>query len=50
MDVKLDFWFEEKVLSRIFGPNRDEVTEAGENYIMRSSVVYTLRQLLDLLA
>jgi hypothetical protein len=28
--------FENRVLRRIFGPKRDEVTENGENYIMRS--------------
>jgi len=27
---------ENKVLRRIFGPKRDEVTGSGENYIMRS--------------
>jgi hypothetical protein len=28
--------FENRVLRRIFGPKRDEVTENGENYITRS--------------
>jgi hypothetical protein len=28
--------FEKGVLRRIFGPQRDEVTGNGENYIMRS--------------
>jgi hypothetical protein len=28
--------FENKVLRRIFGPKRDEVTGSGENFIMRS--------------
>jgi hypothetical protein len=28
--------FENKVLRRIFGPKRDDVTGNGENYIMRS--------------
>jgi hypothetical protein len=28
--------FEIRVLRRIFGPKRDEVTGNGENYIMRS--------------
>jgi hypothetical protein len=28
--------FENRVLRRIFGPERDEVTGNGENYIMRS--------------
>jgi hypothetical protein len=27
--------FENRVLRRIFGPKRDEVTGSGENYIMR---------------
>jgi hypothetical protein len=28
--------FENRVLRRIFGPKREEVTGNGENYIMRS--------------
>jgi hypothetical protein len=28
--------FENKVLRRVFGPKRDEVTGNGESYIMRS--------------
>jgi hypothetical protein len=28
--------FENRVLSRVFGPKRDEVTGNGENYIMKS--------------
>jgi hypothetical protein len=28
--------FENRVLRRIFGPKRDEVTRIGENYVMRS--------------
>jgi hypothetical protein len=28
--------YENRVLRRIFGPKRDEVTGNGENYIMRS--------------
>jgi hypothetical protein len=28
--------FENRVLRRIFGPKREEVTENGENYTMRS--------------
>jgi hypothetical protein len=28
--------FENRVLRRIFGPKRDEVTGNGENYIIRS--------------
>jgi hypothetical protein len=34
--------FENRVLRRIFGPKRDEVTEDGENCIMRSFVICTL--------
>jgi len=33
--------FENRVLRRVFGPKRDEVTGNGENYIMRSLVFYT---------
>jgi hypothetical protein len=36
--------FENRVLRRIFGPKRDEVTEDGENYIMRSFITCTLLQ------
>ena len=36
--------FEIMVLRRIFGPKRNEVTEGGENYIMRS---LTLRLLMS---
>jgi hypothetical protein len=38
--------FENRVLRRIFGPKRDEVTEVGENCIMRSCMVCTLRPVL----
>jgi len=31
--------FENRVLRRVFGPKRDEVTGNGENYIMRSLMV-----------
>jgi hypothetical protein len=31
--------FENRVLRRIFGPNRDEVMGNEENYIMRSRMV-----------
>jgi len=31
--------FENGVLKRILGPKRDEVTEGGENYIMRSLMI-----------
>jgi len=36
--------FENRVLRRIFGPKRDEVTGNRENYIMRSLMICTLHQ------
>jgi hypothetical protein len=39
--------FENRVLRRIFGPKRDEVTGSGENCIRRSFITCTLRQLRD---
>jgi len=33
--------FENMVLRRVFGSKRDEVTEKGENYIMRSLGIFT---------
>jgi hypothetical protein len=36
--------FEKKVLRRIFGPKRDEVTERWRNCITRSFMICTLRQ------
>jgi hypothetical protein len=33
--------FENRVLRKVFGPKRDEVTGNGENYIMRSLVICT---------
>jgi len=33
--------FENRVLRRVFGPKRDEVTGNGGNYIMRSLVICT---------
>jgi hypothetical protein len=36
--------FENRVLRRIFGPKRDEVTGNGENYIMRSLMIRNLTQ------
>jgi hypothetical protein len=36
--------FENRVLRRIFGPKRDEVQASGENCIMRSFTICTLRQ------
>jgi hypothetical protein len=38
--------FEDRVLSRIFEPKRDEVQEAGKNCIMRSFITCILRQVL----
>jgi hypothetical protein len=38
--------FENRVLRRIFGPKRDEVTGNGENYIMRSLIFFTPHPLL----
>jgi len=38
--------FENRVLRRIFGPKRDEVTGGGENYIMRSVMFCTLHPIL----
>jgi hypothetical protein len=38
--------FENRVLRRIFGPKRDEVTGDGENYITRSFMICTLCQVL----
>jgi hypothetical protein len=33
--------FENRVLRRVFGPKRDEITGNGENYIMKSLVICT---------
>ena len=38
--------FENRVLKRVFGPKRDEVTGNGENYTMRSIVICTPCQIL----
>jgi hypothetical protein len=35
--------YEKKLLRKVFGPKRDEVM-VGENYIMRSFMTSTLRQ------
>ena len=37
--------FENRVLRRVFGPKRDEVTRNGENYIMRSLTVCNPHQI-----
>jgi hypothetical protein len=36
--------FENRVLRRIFGPKRDEVTGEWENCLMKSFVICNLRQ------
>jgi hypothetical protein len=36
--------FENRVLRRIFEPRRNEITEGGENCIMRSFIACTLHQ------
>ena len=38
--------FENRVLGKVFGPKRDEVTGNGENYIMRSLVICTFYPIL----
>jgi hypothetical protein len=38
--------FENRVLRRIFGPKRDEVTRGGEDYITRNFIICTLHQIL----
>ena len=37
--------FQNRVLRRIFGSKRDEVTGNGENYIMRSLMICTSHQI-----
>jgi hypothetical protein len=37
---------ENRVLRRIFGPKRDDVTRNGENYIMRSFMICTPHSIL----
>jgi hypothetical protein len=39
--------FENRVLRRIFGPKRDEVTGSGGNYVMRSLMMCTPNQIFD---
>jgi hypothetical protein len=39
--------FENRVLRKIFGPNREEVTGTGGNYVMRSFMVFTPHQILS---
>jgi hypothetical protein len=38
--------FENRVLRRIFGPKRDEVTRSGEDYITRNLMICTHHQIL----
>jgi hypothetical protein len=38
--------FEKRVLRRIFGPKRDEVTGSGEDYITRNLMICTHHQIL----
>jgi len=38
--------FENRVLKRIFGPKRDEVTRSGEGNIMRSLMICTTHPVL----
>ena len=38
--------FENRVLREIFGPEREEVTGSGENYITKSFMVCTAHQIL----
>jgi hypothetical protein len=37
---------EKRVLRRIFGPKREEVTTAAENCIMKGVMIHTLHQIL----
>jgi len=37
---------ENRALRKIFVPKRDEVTGGGENYIMRSLMIFTTHSLL----
>jgi len=37
---------ENRVLRRIFGPKRDELTGSGKNYIMRSFMICTPHSIL----
>jgi hypothetical protein len=38
--------FENRVLSKIFGPKREDVKKIGEDYIMRSFINCTVYQIL----
>jgi hypothetical protein len=38
--------FEKRVLRRIYGPKRDEVTGSAENDIMRSLMICALHQII----
>jgi hypothetical protein len=39
--------FENKVLRRIFGPEREEVVGAGEDYIMRGFITCKLHKMIS---
>jgi hypothetical protein len=38
--------YKNRVLGRIFGPNRVKSQEAGENYTIKSSIICTLHKIL----
>jgi hypothetical protein len=38
--------FEDRMLRRIFGPTRDEVTGAGGNFVMRNFITFILCRIL----
>ena len=38
--------FENRVLRKVFGPNRDKAKESGEDYITSSFVICTLGKIL----
>jgi hypothetical protein len=40
-EVSRQWLFEKRMLRRIFGPNRNEVKESGENYVMKSLMICT---------
>jgi hypothetical protein len=38
--------FEKRVLRRIFGPKRDEVTRSGESHVKRRLIIFTSHSIL----
>jgi len=40
-EVSRQWLFEKRMLRRIFRPNRNEVKESGENYVMKSLMICT---------